>query len=154
MEMSHLRRREYEESLQHPVGESSTASSLATEPTSDMNRPPAVDNSKKAFKRLCRMYMRLQRPPPTKDMETIWKFKNHIDFEDFVLWKEQVGIKRGVMFDEDGTIIFEEWPRAPHDEIIDEFNSQFDRQFKSFFANTPHYPLWINHGTTGSSPSF
>lgn len=41
------------------------------------------------------MYMKLQRPPPAKEMETIWKFKKHIDFEDFVLWKEQVGIKKG-----------------------------------------------------------
>lgn len=100
------------------------------------------------------MYMRLQRPPSGKEMETIWKFKKHIDFEDFVLWKEQIGIKRGLMFDEDGTIIFEDWPLGPHDLIIDEFNSQFDRQFKSSFANTPHYPLWVNDGTTGSSPSF
>ena len=86
-------------------------------------------------------------------METIWKFKKHIDFEDFVLWKEQVGIKRGVMFDEDGTIIFEEWAVRPHDQIIDEFNSQFVRQFKSIYANTPQYPLWVNDGMTGSSPS-
>jgi hypothetical protein len=97
--------------------------------------------------------MRLQRPPPAIDMETIWKFKKYIDFEDFVLWKDQVGIKRGVMFDEDGTIIFQEWPIRPHDQIIGEFNSQFDRQFLSIFANTPHYPLWVNDGTTGSCPS-
>lgn len=58
------------------------------------------------------------------------------------------------MFDEDGTIIFEEWPIRPHDQIIDEFNSQFVTQFKSIYASTPHYPLWVNDGTTGSSSSF
>ena len=100
------------------------------------------------------MYIKLQHPPPVKDMETIWKFKKHINFEDFVSWKDQVGIKRGVTFDEDGTIIFEEWPIPPHDQVVDEFNSQFDRQFKSFYANTLHYPLWVNDETTGSSSSF
>ena len=136
------------------LAESSTTSSLATKSNSDMDHPPAVSDVKKAFKGLCRMYMRLQRPPPAKEMETIWKFKKHIDFEDFVLGKEQVGIKRGVMFDEDGMIIFEEWPVRPHDQIIDEFNSQFVTQIKSIYTNTPHYPLWVNDGTTGSSPSF
>jgi hypothetical protein len=98
--------------------------------------------------------MRLQCLPPAKDMETIWKFKKYFDFEDFVLWKDQVGIKKGVMFDEDGMIIFQECLIHPHDQIIGEFNSQFDCQFMSFFANTLHYPLWVNDGTTGSWPSF
>ena len=108
----------------------------------------------KTFKRLCRIYLRLQRSPSAKDMESIWRFKRYIDFEDFVVWKQQVGLKRGVIFEEDGTIIFEEWPVPPHDEIIDEFNSQYDRQLKSFYANTPYYPLWVNHGATGTSLSF
>jgi len=37
------------------------------------------------------------------------------------------------MFDEDGTIIFDEWPIRPHDQIIDEFGSQFVTQFKSIY---------------------
>jgi hypothetical protein len=88
--MTHLHRRSYEESFQH------LPRPRATEPNSDVNHPPspAVNDLKKAFKRLGRMYMRLQRPPLAKDMETIWKFKKRINFEDFVLWKEQVGIKK------------------------------------------------------------
>jgi hypothetical protein len=77
-------------------------------------------------------------------METIWKFKEHIDFEDFVLWKGQVGIKWKFIFHEDGTITFKEWPLRPHGQIVDELHIQFVTQFKSIYANTPHYPLWIN----------
>jgi len=45
-------------------------------------------------------------------------------------------------------------PSPPHEQIIQEFNSQFDRQFKSRYANTNHYPVWIGDGSTGMSPSF
>ena len=86
-----------------------------------------------------------------KQMEKLWKYKNYIHFEEMIAWRDEVGVKRGILYDE-GKILFEEWPTPPHDEVIDEFNSQFDRQFRSRFAGTPHYPAWVNHGSTGIYP--
>jgi hypothetical protein len=107
-----------------------------------MDQPSAVKDSEKAFKRVCRMYVHeTSASAPAKGVEMIWKFKKYIDFEDFVLWKDQVGIKKGVVFDEDKTIIFEEWPTRPHDQIVDIFNSQLMEQF-SAISPTRHTTLF------------
>jgi hypothetical protein len=58
-------------------------------------------------------------------------------------------VKKGVVF-EDGKVIFNEWPVPPHKHIVSEINTQFISQFSSPFSGTPHYPVFINSGTTGT----
>jgi hypothetical protein len=106
----------------------------------------------KTFKRLSRWYMTHQRPPSPQQMQPLWNGKANIDFEDFVQWKAEVGLKHGAVFEEDGTILFDEWTVPPHDQVIIEFNAQFDRQFRAIYANTNYYPVWIGDGTTGNPP--
>jgi len=82
-------------------------------------------------------------------MEGLWAEKASITFEDIIHWKNDIGLKRGVLFDEDGTVLFEEWPGRPHDVIIDEFFSQFFSQLRNPYLNTVHNPTFRNHGTEG-----
>ena len=88
--------------------------------------------------------MKHGQPPPLKDMAALWRVKDAVNFEDFVVWKDEVGLKRGTLFETDGKIKFLECTVKPHDQIITEFNSQFDRQIMSIYANTPLYPQWTN----------
>jgi hypothetical protein len=84
-------------------------------------------------------------------MEKLWQYKEYIPFEEMIIWRDEVGVKRGILYSE-GKILFEEWPTPLHEEVIDEINSQFDRQFRWPFAGTPHYPAWVNHGSRGIYP--
>ena len=81
-------------------------------------------------------------------MEPLWKMQEHIEFEDIVAWRDEVGVRKGVVY-ENGRVLFNEWPVRPHEQIVNEFNSQFDRQYMSPYAGTAHYPLFRNDGTTG-----
>jgi len=92
--------------------------------------------------------MKRQTPLTDKEMEPLWRMREYIDFEDIVAWRDEVGVKKGVVYDE-GKVLFKEWPVSPHKFIVDEFNSQFNRQYKSPYSGTPHYPVFINAGTTG-----
>jgi hypothetical protein len=135
-----------------PISTSRTASistpTMSTASTPCNNDAPDPQTTKKAFKKLCRWYLKNQRIPSPERMQILWDARAEIHFEDYVVWKDEVGLKRGTVFEEDGTIRFLEFPTRPHDQIVGEFNSQFDRQFMSFYANTPLYPQWASDGTT------
>ena len=63
-----------------------------------------------------------------------------------------MGIKRGITFDEDGSIIFEEWPDRPHDQIIGVFSVMFTSQFVSPYQNQAAIdPVFEVDGTTGNT---
>jgi hypothetical protein len=81
-------------------------------------------------------------------MEPFWRMREYVDFDDIVAWRDEVGVKKGVIYDE-GKVLFTEWPAPPHEYIVSEFNSQFDRQYVSPYAGTAHYPVFTNAGTTG-----
>lgn len=72
----------------------------------------------------------------------------NVDVEDIIAWRDEVGLKKGVVCD-DGKVIFNEWPVPPHEQIVSEFNTQFVAQSSSIFSGTPHYPVVVNNGTTG-----
>jgi len=86
-------------------------------------------------------------------MEPLWRCRENIDFEDMVKWRDEAGVKRGVVYD-GGKVTFVKFADTPHDEIVGEFISQFDRQFRAPYAGTAHYPAWVNHGTRGIYPLF
>ena len=81
-------------------------------------------------------------------MEPLWNCQQDIDFEDMVRWRDEVGVKRGIIYD-GGKIIFDRFADAPHDEVVGEFNWQFDRQFGAPYVGTANYPAWVHHGTRG-----
>jgi hypothetical protein len=62
-------------------------------------------------------------------MEPLWRMREYIDFEDIVVWRDEVGVKKGVVYDE-GKVRFNEWPFPPHEAIVDTFNSQFITQIQ------------------------
>src|SRR5579859_6536598 len=93
----------------------SASSNPSTPGVSREPHPPTATNEvKRIFKRLCRYYMKHRQPPPAQQMQQIWRLKGDVGFEDFVRWKDEVRIKKGVIYDDDGTIIFEHWPVPPH----------------------------------------
>ena len=100
------------------------------------------------FKKLCRRYLKLRRPPPDKEMEPLWRMREYVDVENIRKWRDEVGVKKGVICD-DGKVIFDEWPDSPYEEIISDFNTQFIAQFASIYLGTPHYPVFVNNGTSG-----
>jgi hypothetical protein len=112
------------------------------------DRAPAKTEIKTLFKKLCRKYLKTQTPPTDKEMEPLWEMREHIDFEDIVVWRDEVGVKKGLVY-ENGRVLFNEWLVRPHENIIDEFNSQSDRQCRSPYAGTAHYPVFTNDGTQG-----
>jgi hypothetical protein len=99
------------------------------------------------FKKLCRRYLKLRRPPPDKEMEPLWRMREYVDVENIRKWRDEIGVKKGVVCD-DGKVIFDEWPDSPHEDIISEFNAQFI-EFASIYRGTPHYPVFVNKGTSG-----
>ena len=63
-----------------------------------------------------------------------------------------MGIKRGITFDEDGSIIFEAWPDFPHDQIIAQFTEAFTSQFRIPYSNQEAiYPPLEVDGTSGNT---
>ena len=76
------------------------------------------------FKNLCRRYLKLRRPPPDKEMEPLWRMREYGDVENIRKWRDEIGVKKGVVCD-DGKVLFDEWPDSPHEDIISEFNAQF-----------------------------
>jgi hypothetical protein len=133
----------------------SLSSSSATPSTSSVtsvnqgcNRAPAKTEIKTLFKKLCRKYLKTQTPPTDKEMEPLWEMREYIDFEDIMVWRDEVGVKKGLVY-ENGRVLFNEWPVPPHEHIVDEFNTQFSAQYKSPYIGTAHYPVFTNDGTQG-----
>jgi hypothetical protein len=78
--------------------------------------------------------------------------KEAYTWRDIIEWRDQIGIKRGIIFDEDGSIIFEEWPDPPHDQIVGVFSGMFDRQFIATYENQAEIdPVFEVDGTTGNN---
>ena len=67
-------------------------------------------------------------PPHQDQMRELWKYKDVLDLETVLTWRDEVGIRRGVLYN-DGKLEFEEWPRPPHEDVIDIFENNFKMQF-------------------------
>ena len=61
---------------------SSASTTAASPPTSDNSSVPSQLEIKNLFKSLCRKYLRTRQPPTQKEMEPLWKCRDHLDFED------------------------------------------------------------------------
>jgi hypothetical protein len=110
--------------------------------------PPSKQGLKSLFKKLCRSYIEHQRPPSDDDMAPLWNYSEYVNYEDIVSWKDEVGVRKGVIVD-GGRVRFTEWPSRPHEMIVTEFNQQFSDQFSAIYRGTASYPVFVNTTTTG-----
>jgi predicted hotdog family 3-hydroxylacyl-ACP dehydratase len=81
-------------------------------------------------------------------MEPLWKMQPFIEFDDIVAWRDEVGVRKGVVY-ENGRVLFNDWPVRPHEQIVHEFNTEFAAQLTTPYVGTVHYPVFTNDGTTG-----
>jgi hypothetical protein len=84
--------------------------------------------ARRAFKKLARYYRDNMTPPDEEHMRELWQYEDELDLESVLRWRDEVGLKRGVLF-ENGKVEFDEWPRAPHEDLIDLFENMFKLQF-------------------------
>ena len=73
-------------------------------------------------------------PPDAESVKELWEYQDVLDLKTVFTWCNEVGIKRGVLY-EDGKVEFDEWPLPPHEYIIDLFEIIFRRQFISLWPN-------------------
>jgi hypothetical protein len=140
------RRRPFTESTSEST--SPAFSSVLTPAASDDDvTPPSKQEIRILFKRLCRSYIKHQRPPPDIDIAQLWNFSEYINYEDIICWKDEVGFRTGVIVD-GGKVRFTGWPARPHDAIVSEFNQQFSEQFNARYRGTASYPVFVNSSTT------
>ena len=86
------------------------------------------------------------------DISKLMDLKESYTWRDIIEWSDQMGIKRGIIFDEDCSIIFEEWPDVPHDQIIGQFSVMFTSQFVSPYQNQAAIDTVFEvDGTTGNN---
>jgi hypothetical protein len=84
--------------------------------------------AKKIFKKLTRSYLDKRAPPDPESMRELWEYKDVLDLKTVFTWRDEVGIRRGVLY-ENGKIEFDKWPVPPHEDIFDIFENVFKRQF-------------------------
>ena len=86
------------------------------------------------------------------DISKLKDLKEAYGWRDIIEWRDQMGIKKGIIFDEDGSIFFEEWPDRPHDQIVGEFTLMFSSQFRSPYQNQAAiHPTFDEDGSTGNN---
>jgi len=98
--------------------------------------------------------MKNHMPPSDEQMETIRGLRGQFDWEDVIAWQQEVGLKKGIIFEEAGDISFDEWPTAPHEPLILEFTKMFLQQFDTPWINSPLYPIFEGEGSQGTFPKF
>src|ERR1700737_4869632 len=95
----------------------STSAAISTESSMNVNSPNKKSFAKKIFRRLAKQYIESHIPPTKLEVSKLTDLKEAYAWRDIIEWRDQMGIERGITFDEDGSIIFEEWPDIPHDQI-------------------------------------
>ena len=84
--------------------------------------------AKKLFKKLARSYLDKRAPPDPENVRELWEYKDVLDLKTVFTWRDEVGIRSGVLY-EDGKVEFDKWPVPPHEDIIDIFENFFKLQF-------------------------
>jgi hypothetical protein len=85
-------------------------------------------------------------------MQALWDVREYIDFEDVILWRDEIGVKKGIVLDDDGKITFTQWPLRIHEEIVSLFNTQITNQFSTPYWATAAFPVLVNTGAEGIYP--
>lgn len=109
--------------------------------------------AKRVFKRLAKQYIRQRVPPTEAELDVLWQFHWSYDWLDVIHWRDEVELKRGLVF-EDGHVTFLEWPNSPQDEVIGEFILMFLTQFSMPWQNQVGvHPVFDSKGTNGNRSS-
>ena len=145
----------------HASAESSLApSATSNPPTITVKRSkvkvdePVVSVASHIFKRIGRGYMRKQKPPSASALAEINQYRDAFTWQDVIEWSDQIGLHHGVIYDDDGTVQFEEWPIKPHDQIIDEIRLLFDSQFRIPYMNQAGvHPTFVGDGSSSRNSS-
>jgi hypothetical protein len=58
-------------------------------------------SAKRLFKKLTRSYVKNRAPPDPESMRELWKYEDILDLMTVFTWRHDVGIRRGVLY-EDG----------------------------------------------------
>ena len=106
-------------------------------------------SAKHLFKKLARSYLKKRAPPDLENVRELWNYKDVLDLRTVFTWRDEVGLKRGVLY-EDGKIEFEEWPVRPHEQITDFFATIFKAQFVFPWWN-PMNPTFDGMGSSGKN---
>ena len=108
-------------------------------------------SAKRLFKRLARSYLKKRAPPDTGSVKGLWEYKDVLDLETVFSWRDEAGIKRGVLY-EDGKVEFEEWPIRPHEQIADHFENVFKAQFVFGPWLNLRNPTFVGNRSSGKRP--
>lgn len=91
--------------------------------------------------------MRRLTTPSDRDLEPLLNLRQYYTYGDVIAWRDAVGLRRGVVYEADGTVCFEEVPGPPHERIIGEFTNMF--QMINSWYNTPNDPVFYTTGSEG-----
>ena len=87
-----------------------------------------LSKAKRIFKRLAKLYLDKRQPPAENEVKELWEFSDLLDLRTVLKWRDEAGIKQGILF-ENGKIEFDKWPIPPHEDLIDLFENIFKYQF-------------------------
>lgn len=110
--------------------------------------------AKTLFKKLARQYLRKRSPPTESELELLSAFRNDFGWLDLIKWRDEVGVLRGIVYEDDGTVTFDEWTQPPHDQVIGEFSRMFLRQLVEPWENAPVDPTFETTGSQGMNYVF
>jgi len=85
-------------------------------------------SAKLLFKKLARSYLKNRAPSNPESVKELWEFQDLLDLKTIFAWHDEVGVKRGVIY-EDGKVEFEQWPLRLHEQLCDIFDKNFQSQF-------------------------
>lgn len=101
---------------------------------------------------MAKKYVNHHAPPSADDMRILARRRGTYDWLDIIQWQDEVGLRRGVIFDEDtGAVEFERWPLEVHEAVITEFNELFITQLRTPWANTPLHPIFEGIGSASKA---
>jgi hypothetical protein len=64
-------------------------------------------SAKKIFKKLGKSYLNQRAPPDFERVKELWEYKDVLDLKTVFNWRDEAGIREGVLYD-DGKVEFEE----------------------------------------------
>ena len=71
-------------------------------------------------------------------MKELWEFSDLLDLRTVLKWRDEAGIKHGILF-ENGKIEFDKWTIPPHEDSIDLFENMFKSQFMNQWITAHDY---------------
>lgn len=114
-----------------------------------------LSTAKRLFKRLAKIYLDKRQPPSENKVKELWEFRDLLDLKTVLKWRDEAGVKRGILF-EDRKVEFDEWPNPPHEDLIRLFENLFKSQFVNQWIAPNYYkPNFDGKHTQGKnfSPS-